>query len=411
MGNPFGGIASSSSCAADAAQIQHYFSPQSWVEGAALEQLKIVAALPGVASVAAFPDLHPGKYGPTGVAVLSERLHPQLIGNDIGCGMSLFSLDLPLRKLKLDRAAERLGEMEAQDFFDPRAALSASGLTSDLFPGALGTIGGGNHFCELQAVEQTFEVDGTEAVDRQGLYLLVHSGSRGLGAQVFGEVDHQAAIANGLDPDSEAGQAWLDRHDICVAWASLNRRLIAERAASALRCAAQLVVDVPHNLVRQRDGGFVHYKGSAAVEVGTIAPIAGSRASLSYIVRALDGTASSLGGISHGAGRKYDRATMHGRVGRNRSEREALLRNAWGGQLICGDRDLVIEEAATAYKDAGQVVRDLADAGLVLPLATMKPLVTYKKAADSATDRTRRKPGRDRHGERGHGRGGRYERG
>jgi len=405
MGNPFGGIASSTPCATDVTQIQHYFSSQSWIEGAALEQLKTVAALPGVTSVAAFPDLHPGKYGPTGIAVLSQRLHPQLIGNDIGCGMSLFLLDMPLRKLRVDRAAERLGEMEAQDCFDVQAALSASGLASDLFPAALGTIGGGNHFCELQAVDETFGAESTQAVDRQSLYLLVHSGSRGLGAQVFGEIDHQTAIADGLDPDSEAGQAWLGRHDICVAWASLNRRLIAERAASALRCAAQLVVDVPHNLVRQKDGGFVHHKGSAAVEAGSIAPIAGSRASLSYVIRALDGAGSSLGGISHGAGRKYDRATMHGRVGRNRSEREALLRNAWGGQLICGDRDLVIEEAATAYKDAGQVVRDLADAGLVLPLAAMKPLVTYKKAIDGTVDRTRRKSARaDR------GRGGRHER-
>jgi len=405
MGNPFGGIASSSSCAAEAAQIQYYFLSQSWIEGAALEQLKTVAALPGVTSVAAFPDLHHGKYGPTGIAVLSQRLHPQLIGNDIGCGMSLFSLDMPLRKLRVDRAAERLSELEAQDCFEAQAALSASGLASDLFPAALGTIGGGNHFCELQAVEQRFDTGCGDVIDRQGLYLLVHSGSRGLGAQVFGEIDHQAAIADGLDPDSEAGKAWLGQHDICVAWASLNRRLIAEQAASALRCEAQLVVDVPHNLVRRKDGGFVHHKGSAAVEPGSIAPIAGSRASLSYVVRALDGTGSSLGGISHGAGRKYDRATMHGRVGRNRSEREALLRNAWGGQLICGDRGLVIEEAATAYKDAGQVVRDLCNAGLVLPLAAMKPLVTYKKAMDGAADRTRKKSARaDR------GKGGRHER-
>ncbi|TIX56061.1 MAG: RNA ligase RtcB family protein, partial [Mesorhizobium sp.] len=128
--------------------------------------------------------------------------------------------------------------------------------------------------------------------------------------------------------------------------------------------------------------------------------IAGSRASLSYVVQVLDATGSSLGGISHGAGRKYDRATMHGRAGRNRSERDALLRNGWGGQLICDDRNLVIEEAASAYKDAGQVVRDLAEAGLVLALAAMKPLVTYKKAVEGPSDRTRSKPIRDRQGRR-----------
>jgi len=71
MGNFIGGLGPSSSCAAPAAHIQHCFSPQTWIEGAALQQLNNVAALPGVSSVAAFPDLHPGKYGPTGIAVSS----------------------------------------------------------------------------------------------------------------------------------------------------------------------------------------------------------------------------------------------------------------------------------------------------------------------------------------------------
>ena len=395
MGNLVGGLGPSSSCAA--AHIQHCFSPQTWIEGAALQQLDSVAALPGVTSVAAFPDLHPGKYGPTGIAVLSERLHPQLIGNDIGCGMSLFELDLPLRKLRIVKAAERLRQLETEDVFDPTQVLAASNLPSDLYPHALGTIGGGNHFCELQAVDQMIDAAGEGLFDRQKLYLLVHSGSRGLGAFVFGQMlDLQSAITAGLDPDSADGMHWRRQHDLCVAWASLNRRLIAERAASALRSEVRLVADVPHNLVRARGDGFVHHKGSAAVSGGDIAPVAGSRASLSYVVQALDGTGLSLGGISHGAGRKYDRATMHGRVGRTRSERDALLRNAWGGQLICDDRNLVIEEAASAYKDAGQVVQDLAEAGLVVALAAMKPLVTYKKAVEGPPDRTRSKPTRNR---------------
>ena len=153
MGNLIGGLGSSSSCVASAVHIQHCYSPQTWIEGAALQQLNNVAALPGVSSVAAFPDLHPGKYGPTGIAVLSERLHPQLIGNDIGCGMSLFELDLPLRKLRIDRAAERLRQLEAENVFDPAEELAGSDLPEDLYPQALGTIGGGNHFCELQAVD------------------------------------------------------------------------------------------------------------------------------------------------------------------------------------------------------------------------------------------------------------------
>ena len=337
--------------------------------------------------------------------MLSERLHPQLIGNDIGCGMSLFELDLPLRKLRIDKAVECLRQIEAEDI-DPRAALAGADLPLDLCPDALGTIGGGNHFCELQAVDQAIDAAGESLFDRRKLYLLVHSGSRGLGSFVFGQMfDLQSAFIAGLDPQSAEGRNWRRQHDLCVTWASLNRRLIAERAASALRSEVRVVADVPHNLVRDRADGFVHHKGSAAVRMGDIAPIAGSRANLSYVVRALDGTGPSLGGISHGAGRKYDRATMHGRTRRNRSERDALLRNVWGGQLICDDRNLVIEEAASAYKDAGQVVQDLADAGLVVTLAAMKPLVTYKKAIDGPLDRTRKKPSRERASRRAdHGR-------
>ncbi|PDT06676.1 RtcB family protein, partial [Rhizobium sp. M1] len=115
------------------------------------------------------------------------------------------------------------------------------------------------------------------------------------------------------------------------------------------------------------------------------------------------GAASSESAISHGAGRKYDRATMHGRVGRNRSEREQLLRNSWGGIAICDDRALVIEEAASAYKDAGQVVGDLEQAGLVVGLASLRPLVTFKKAVDEAeVEQRRRKPEYRRQGGRSH---------
>jgi release factor H-coupled RctB family protein len=377
------------------AVINRFFSGSAWIEGAALNQLDEMSRLPGVLEIAAFPDLHPGKYGATGVALLSSRLHPLLIGNDIGCGMSLFALDLPLRKLK---AAERLRRLETQAIGDAGDLLTESGLPGDLSPDALGTIGGGNHFCELQAVENLAEGAGSAGLDDQGLYLLVHSGSRALGAAVFSEtVAAHSGLAAGLDPGSGTGSAWLASHDRCVAWASLNRRLIAARAAAALRADFSLIADIPHNLVRHGD------KGAAAVTTGELAPIAGSRASLSHVVVAGAGISRSLGGISHGAGRKYDRATMHGRVGRNRSEREQLLRNSWGGIAICDDRALVVEEAASAYKDAGQVVSDLENEGLIVGLASLRPLVTFKKAVDEAeVEQRRRKPDYRREGGRGH---------
>ncbi|EJZ17696.1 release factor H-coupled RctB family protein, partial [Rhizobium sp. Pop5] len=238
--------------AAVPALINRFFSSSAWIEGAALDQLDEMSRLPGALEIAAFPDLHPGKYGATGVALLSSRLHPLLIGNDIGCGMSLFALDLPLRKLRIDKAAERLRRLETQAIGDAGDMLAEAGLPADLAPEALGTIGGGNHFCELQAVEELAEGGRAAGLDDQRLYLLVHSGSRSLGAAVFSEAAaaHPALVA-GLDPGSEAGAAWLASHDRCVAWASLNRRLIAARAAAALRADLSLIADIPHNLVRR----------------------------------------------------------------------------------------------------------------------------------------------------------------
>ena len=113
MGNSSGGTVVPIEPTSVPANIHHYFSADSWIEGAALHQLEKMSRLRGVRSISAFPDLHPGKYGATGVALLSDRLHPLLVGNDIGCGMSLFELDLPLRKLKLDKAANRLRRFDA----------------------------------------------------------------------------------------------------------------------------------------------------------------------------------------------------------------------------------------------------------------------------------------------------------
>lgn len=374
------------------APVTHFFTAGSWIEGAATHQLQEVSALAGMISVAGFPDLHPGKYGPVGMVALSERLYPQLIGNDIGCGMSFFELSLPLRKFKVDKAAEQLRRMEQIDLGDLAGRLAEHDLSPDMCPHSLGTIGGGNHFCEIQAVDEIFTDEAAGLFGRQTLYLLVHSGSRSVGAELFGQtLDAGAVLRDGIAPGSSAAEEWLLKSAECVRWASLNRQMVAERAAQALRADVALVADVPHNLVRATSAGLLHYKGAAAIGDGTVAPIAGSRATRSYLVRALAGAEASHWGISHGAGRKYDRKAMHGRAGANRSERDALRLSDWGGVAICDDRDLLIEEAASAYKDAAKVVADLHAFGLVEPLAAMKPLVTYKNVQQLAVDRDKAK--------------------
>ncbi|MEM0906111.1 MAG: RtcB family protein, partial [Pseudomonadota bacterium] len=332
---------------------------------------------PGVSAVAGFPDLHPGRFGPVGAAFLAERIYPQLIGPDIGCGMALFRLGLDRRKLKIDKAARRLRVLE--EGADPdaaRTALSEAGLAGLMSPQGLGTIGGGNHFCEVQAVHEV--VDSAAAaqhgLSKGALCLLVHSGSRGGGAQIFHGVDD--SWKEGFAPDGEAGRAYITLHDAAAGWARLNRSLIAAAAARALGGEAECVADVAHNLLSPHGGQWLHRKGAAAS--APLVPLAGSRETLSYLLAGGQAPATALGSLSHGAGRRYDRASMHGRVRKTKSSLAALQKNAFGGQVICESRDLLIEEAGAAYKDATQVAKTLEAFGLARPILSLAPLLTFK---------------------------------
>lgn len=178
-----------------------------------MQQLETIAALPGVKAVAAMPDLHPGKYGPVGCAMLAAEVHPLFVGADIGCGMGLFQLDVPIRKLRADKTAERLHALDGAWDGDPAMVLAEAGLACTAFDASLGTIGGGNHFCELQAID---EIADPEAAAKAGLdpalaYVLVHSGSRGLGYAVLEK--QLAAGSQPLEPASEAEAVYLEAHD------------------------------------------------------------------------------------------------------------------------------------------------------------------------------------------------------
>jgi release factor H-coupled RctB family protein len=91
-----------------------------------------------------------------------------------------------------------------------------------------------------------------------------------------------------------------------------------------------------------------------------------------------------LASLAHGAGRKFDRASMHGRIHASKADRAQLTRNAFGGVIVCEDRDLLVEEAPEAYKNIDRVIADLADFGLARVVATFRPLVTFKTARSAA---------------------------
>lgn len=360
------------------ASISTFYRRETWIEGRAEDQLRQVSHLPGMIAQAAFPDLHPGRHGPVGAAFLSSRIYPQLIGPDIGCGMALFRTDMKRRKLKLDKVARRMSDLDRDPDPDDLSHALAEHSLDPLATTGLATVGAGNHFSEILAVDEILEPATARAhgLERDDLCILVHTGSRGHGARIFTGITEP--WARGLDPDSPAALEYLVLHDQATRWARLNRLLVATRAARALRADLSLICDAPHNYLSRHRDLWLHRKGAAAPDRG-LAPLAGSRETPSYLLEAsASAPETALSSLSHGAGRRYDRASMHGRIRKTRSALGAMTSNRFGGRILCADKDLLIEEAGLAYKDGAQVLADLVHFGLAAPLARMVPLLTFK---------------------------------
>ncbi|WP_027016942.1 RNA ligase RtcB family protein [Comamonas composti] len=359
-----------------------------WIEDAALEQLRITARLPHVRAAVGLPDLHPGRGYPVGAAFFSTgHFYPALVGGDIGCGMSLWRTDMRAHATSASKLEKRLGcidgplpealmqEAAAELALLPMAQLPA---TADMLAQSLGTIGGGNHFAELQVVDTVYGEQ--PGLDARQVHLLVHSGSRGLGGAILRE--HVDAHGHaGLVQDSPEAQAYLARHDAALAYAVLNRRWIAQRILQALRCKAECLLDVSHNhvLPARVDGeaGFLHRKGATPADQGLVM-IPGSRGDYSYLVQPCADRHEALDSLAHGAGRKWARSDCMGRLA-HKFRADALRKTRFGSAVICHDKGLLFEEAPQAYKDVDSVVASLVEAGLVQLVARFKPLLTYKK--------------------------------
>lgn len=375
-------------------------APRLWIEGAAIQQLAKTVQLPGMVRAVGMPDLHPGRGYPIGAVFFTEgRFYPALVGSDIGCGVSVWTSDLPAAKVKLDKLDRLIGNIDsplqadelvrmADAFPETEArmaqverALASAGL--DLgFMRALGNVGSGNHFCELQRLERIIDAgdEPPAALNAKRLNLVVHSGSRGLGSAILREHVDQFGHG-GLDASTPAASDYMRRHDAAVAFAELNRWLIAVRVLVRLGAQGAPHLDVNHNTVTPErfDGldGWVHRKGATPM-AGELVLIPGSRDHLSFLVKPLAGAAqASLGSLAHGAGRKWMRSDCKARLGRSVDGRD-VSKGALGSRIICNDKDLAYEEAGAAYKPIDTVIDSLVGAGLVEVVAVFRPVLTYK---------------------------------
>lgn len=353
-------------------------SASSWIEGAAVQQLEHAAGLHGMRRAVGLPDLHPGKGIPVGAAFLSEgMIYPHLVGNDIGCGMGLWLTGQKAHKFKIDKALKKLDGFEMPWDGDSHGALAQAGLPPDLWPNALGTIGSGNHFAEFQAVDHVVNeaMFASMGLEKGALYLLVHSGSRGLGESILRRHVRKYAGA-GLEEGTDDFEAYLKRHDEAVNWGVLNREIIASRFLEALSLSGVRKLDVCHNSVTPSDGGWLHRKGAAPADQGPVV-IPGSRGTLSYLVMPKTGNRAALLSLAHGAGRRWKRSDAKARLS-HRYKISDLTKTELGGRVICEDKALMYEEAPQAYKDISQVILDLESFGLIDVISALKPVITYK---------------------------------
>ena len=359
-----------------------YCSQKTWLEGTAVEQFNRVLDFDGILKGAGFPDLHPGRGVPVGAAFLSEGvIYPALIGNDIGCGMTLFDTGIPARKLKTDKLLRKLGD-------NPEGVIQQ--LSLECLPemdgemddslDMLGTLGHGNHFAEILELEALLDADACceLSIPKGNALLLIHSGSRAYGEALWRDFAAKHGD-KGVSATSDDGAAYLERHSQLIRWASFNRRLVAKAFSKLLSCELTEILDSTHNSITPfGDGQFIHRKGASAVEVGKPVVVAGSRGTFSYLVKPVGNLEEHLFSLAHGAGRKWNRQSTAARVREKHSDMQSLLQTKQGTKVVCPSKELLYEEAPEAYKNIENIIDDLKSFGLATPFAQLKPIVNIK---------------------------------
>jgi tRNA-splicing ligase RtcB len=428
-----------------------------------LEQLQNVATLPGVVEAAiAMPDIHQGYGFPVGGVAATEMpdgvVSPGGVGYDINCGVRL--LTLPLSETELADRREALvheisraipagagkhgglhlrgGSLDEVLRDGPRALAGVSaddiertesgGRLEGADPAAvserahlrgrdqLGTMGSGNHFVELQVVDDVVDAGTADVfgLEHGQLTVLIHSGSRGLGHQVCTDYvrlmdgklaayrihlpDRQLACAPASSPE---GRRYLAAMAAAANFAWANRQAIADGVRQAVRAIlgadvaeeTRQVYDVAHNVAKvETHGGrhvCVHRKGATRAfpagspeipeayrGVGQPVFIPGSMGTASFVLAGEPGAMErSFGTTCHGAGRRMSRTAARKRIAGGELRRQLEGR---GIVVRCPSPKGLAEEAPFAYKDVDRVVRVVERAGLARRVVRLVPIGVVK---------------------------------
>ncbi|MGD0806571.1 MAG: RtcB family protein [Anaerolineales bacterium] len=436
-----------------------------------VEQAMNVASLPGLAGrVVVMPDVHQGYGMPIGGVMAAKMdggmISPGAVGYDINCGVRLLSTSLvweeveslisdlatvlyrncpsgvgekgsvPLTTEELDRVCregsrwalrkgyatrsdvERTEEEGCLEGADPQ---QVSPRAKERGRGQLGTLGAGNHFLEIDVVDQVFDAGAAAAMGlREGnLALQIHCGSRGFGHQICTDYvqSFQSAVKRyGIKlPDRELvcapvespeGKAYMGAMKAAANFAFANRQLLAFHArrsfedvlgAKGIRWELTQVYDIAHNMAKiethtisgRKEKVCVHRKGATRAfgpgfeglppvyrALGQPVLVPGSMGTASWVLLGTQGSMElSYGSCCHGAGRVMSRsqAKREIRGDKLRSELEHQ-----GVRIRAGSLPGLAEEAPRAYKDVDRVIAAVCGAGIGKKVARLKPVAVIK---------------------------------
>jgi tRNA-splicing ligase RtcB (3'-phosphate/5'-hydroxy nucleic acid ligase) len=420
-----------------------------------LEQAANVAMLPGIVGRAlAMPDIHQGYGFPIGgVAAVDEQygvVSPGGVGFDINCGVRLLGTSLEVNEVRpklrelvhqlfrdipsgtgqtshlkasdadLNRVLEKgprwaidhgMGSEADLDQTEERGCIA--GADSDAVSeraklrgkGQLGSLGSGNHFLEVQYVDEVF--DRTTAarynLEQDRVAVLIHTGSRGLGHQVCTDYvaqldqamrkydlhvpDRQLACAPVQSPE---GQRYLQAMAAAANFAWTNRQCIAHAARGAFKrifgegVRMPVIYDVAHNIAKREthviDGKqkrvLVHRKGATRAFPNQPVFIPGSMGTASYFLLGQEGAMrETFGSACHGAGRVMSRSAAKKGVTAKEIQKELESRGIIVESLT---REGLTEEKPEAYKDIESVVDVVDNVGLAARVVRLRPIGVIK---------------------------------
>lgn len=372
------------------------------LEPGALEQAKNLANLPFTFKhIPLMPDSHQGYGMPIGSILATQSVVvPNAVGVDIGCGMcaqrtNLTELEPVLLKKILGKARQLIPLGFNWHEEDQDESLMPEGyedleIVSKGYKKALkqiGSLGGGNHFIEIQKGSDGF------------IWVMIHSGSRNLGYSVAKHYNklaielnerYHSVVTKGMELafipiDDQLAKDYINEMNYCIEFALANRKLMMRRMMEAIEEVAneelgiqletETLINKAHNFATWENhfdtNVFVHRKGATRAFKGELGMIPGSQGTSSYIVKGL-GNLESFMSCSHGAGRK---------LGRKQAQRELDLE---AEIKLLDDQNIVhairsvsdLDEAASAYKDIDIVMENQTDLAEIV--VELKPLAVLK---------------------------------